>query len=87
MALGTGQEMTVDIEQEDIPCHHHWIIEAPEGPTSEGVCRLCGEEREFSNSAAEGSPRAELAWRRRAAKPMSQSEEQSPTEEEDDPPC
>ena len=31
-------------------CPHHWIIETPEGPVSKGKCRMCGEEREFSNS-------------------------------------
>lgn len=30
-------------------CVHHWLIAPPEGPTSEGVCRKCGERREFSN--------------------------------------
>ncbi len=32
-------------------CAHHWIIEAPDGPRSKGKCQLCGEEKEFSNSA------------------------------------
>lgn len=31
-------------------CPHHWIIETPNGPVSKGRCRLCGAEREFSNS-------------------------------------
>ena len=31
-------------------CAHHWIIETPDGPLSKGVCRLCGEERDFNNS-------------------------------------
>ncbi len=31
-------------------CAHHWIIETADGPVSKGACRLCGEEREFSNS-------------------------------------
>ena len=31
-------------------CPHHWIIETPDGPVSTGRCRLCGEERQFSNS-------------------------------------
>ncbi len=33
-----------------VVCTHHWIIEKPEGPVSVGKCRMCGEEREFSNS-------------------------------------
>ena len=31
-------------------CPHHWIIETSHGSTSKGVCRLCGEERDFANS-------------------------------------
>ena len=31
-------------------CAHHWLIETAAGPVSKGVCRLCGEEREFANS-------------------------------------
>lgn len=30
-------------------CPHHWIIEPATGPTSLGVCKLCGAEKEFSN--------------------------------------
>jgi hypothetical protein len=30
-------------------CRHHWIIETPTGPVSKGVCKLCGEKRDFEN--------------------------------------
>ena len=30
-------------------CEHHWLIEPPSGPTSNGTCRICGEERAFEN--------------------------------------
>lgn len=30
--------------------YHYWKIEPAEGPTSRGICKLCGEEREFLNS-------------------------------------
>jgi len=30
-------------------CCHHWVIESPKGPTSKGVCKYCGAEREFLN--------------------------------------
>ena len=30
-------------------CQHQWIIDSPAGPSSKGVCRACGEEREFLN--------------------------------------
>jgi len=32
-------------------CRHHWIIERPQGALSGGRCKICGEEREFRNSA------------------------------------
>lgn len=31
-------------------CRHHWIIESASGPTSGGVCKLCGDQRGFYNS-------------------------------------
>lgn len=34
-------------------CRHHWLIESPHGATSWGACKLCGERREFTNSAAD----------------------------------
>ena len=30
-------------------CRHHWIVETPNGPVSKGVCKLCGEKRDFEN--------------------------------------
>lgn len=30
-------------------CRHHWIIERPTGPVSNGTCRTCGEVRAFQN--------------------------------------
>lgn len=30
-------------------CKHHWIIETATGPTSTGVCKLCGAVKEFQN--------------------------------------
>lgn len=36
-------------------CAHHWVIEPPNGPTSEGVCQRCGERRAFTNSAEPAS--------------------------------
>ena len=31
-------------------CIHYWVIEPPTGPTSKGICKRCGSEREFVNS-------------------------------------
>ena len=30
-------------------CTHHWTIQPATGPISQGVCRICGEVREFKN--------------------------------------
>ena len=30
-------------------CCHHWTIQPATGPVSQGVCKLCGEVREFKN--------------------------------------
>ena len=43
-------------------CAHHWVIAVPDGPTSEGVCRRCGQQREFMNSVDYVPP-----WFKRAA--------------------
>ena len=30
-------------------CSHHWVIQDGDGPTSAGVCRLCGKLKQFKN--------------------------------------
>lgn len=37
-------------------CRHHWVIEMPEGATSKGVCKLCGEVKMFDNVIEEFVP-------------------------------
>ena len=37
-------------------CHHHWLIEAPNGQFSKGVCRNCQEVRQFRNSMRDADP-------------------------------
>lgn len=32
-----------------VKCIHYWIIESPHGPTSIGVCKLCGATSKFQN--------------------------------------
>ena len=34
-------------------CRHCWMIESASGPTSRGVCKFCGVEKEFLNSLPE----------------------------------
>ena len=31
-------------------CVHHWIIDAPNGRESRGLCKRCGRKRSFANS-------------------------------------
>lgn len=45
--------MVVVLEQttyQETECKHFWVIESPSGPISGGVCKNCGEAREFRNS-------------------------------------
>ena len=32
---------------------HTWILESPNGPTSLGTCRVCGQQRDFPNALKE----------------------------------
>ena len=32
-----------------VVCQHHWLIKAADGPTSPGVCQVCGETKDFKN--------------------------------------
>ena len=36
-------------EEKIAECRHYWIIDAAGGPTSKGVCSLCGVQRYFKN--------------------------------------
>jgi len=37
------------------PCTaHHWLIEPPDGPTSEGTCMWCGQTKTFNNGLKQG---------------------------------
>ncbi|MCJ7605782.1 MAG: hypothetical protein MUO19_07085 [Dehalococcoidales bacterium] len=49
------QRVKVRVEEKDREqppteaCGHFWVIEDPNGPTSMGKCKYCGEKREFYN--------------------------------------
>jgi hypothetical protein len=38
-------------------CKHHWKIGTPNGSVSQGVCRHCGESREFATGWVSGMMR------------------------------
>jgi hypothetical protein len=42
-----------DTKEQESTCQHHWYIATPAGSTSRGVCRRCGEERDFRNSTSD----------------------------------
>ena len=45
-----AQQEAEILEVVESDCNHHWVIDSPNGPTSTGRCRVCGEIREFKNS-------------------------------------
>ena len=45
-----AQQEAETLEVVESDCNHHWVIDSPNGPTSTGRCRVCGEIREFKNS-------------------------------------
>ena len=49
-----AMELEDEIEDLEDLCRHHWVIESPNGPTSQGVCKFCGLERDFRNSLPGG---------------------------------
>jgi|GEM_PF-1319432 len=65
-----------DVQVEDRPqCRHHWLIETPQGATSKGVCKVCGEEREFRNASTGAYWESDSSsdgkdWGRRARTPV-----------------
>ncbi len=36
-------------EEKGVLCRHYWVIDSAGGPTSKGVCRVCGVQRQFKN--------------------------------------
>ena len=44
---------------------HHWLIGLQNGPSSDGVCKSCGEHREFMNSLV----RRQSSWIYRTSAP------------------
>lgn len=47
--MARGTKTIAEEPRAEAECCHHWIIESPKGPTSKGVCKYCGAEREFFN--------------------------------------
>lgn len=45
-----------------VDCRHHWIIEPPEGPVSQGMCHLCNEVKQFRNFLEEAPWKEDWPW-------------------------
>ena len=80
------EEQYRDAVEEEVPqCKHHWVIESPQGATSAGRCKVCGEIREFRNSAAdtlwEGDPMASISKMGGGSRPVVR--EKAPAASED----
>lgn len=53
MRQKVGDMLIEDVSVKDITldeCKHYWKIESSNNPTSIGVCKYCGAEKEFLNS-------------------------------------
>lgn len=44
------------VEQPEVKCHHYWVIEVANGPTSIGRCKYCDEVKEFLNAFPDINP-------------------------------
>ena len=49
----------IDRIQEKPVCIHHWLIETANRPTSRGICKYCGAEKEFSNIFYDSLPQGD----------------------------
>ncbi len=49
MVTSTKVSAAERVEEQPSECRHHWVIESASGPTSDGICRLCGVRKQFKN--------------------------------------
>ena len=49
MVQQAGVAPVQEVSEGSAVCRHHWLIQAADGPISNGICRICGETREFKN--------------------------------------
>lgn len=51
VAHGSNGWCPVRSKQEGKPTAHWWVMDSPDGPVSQGVCRGCGEKKDFVTAA------------------------------------
>ena len=73
-------EKPAQIQTHPQTCAHHWIIEPAIGPTSRGVCKLCGSVKIFMNIVDNSQPKENL----NKIFDHGEDEEKAGEEEEDD---
>ncbi len=75
------KERIVTTEQEHLEsdCTHHWVLGRPNGPTSEGVCKICGDRSEFPNSITRTGWENDNPQRQRARQTRGKQAPQSQT--------
>ncbi len=49
MVITEGSVVEGAEEEKRSLCRHYWVIDSAGGPTSKGVCRVCGAQRQFKN--------------------------------------
>ena len=49
-ALRVKTAVEEKVQKEENKCHHFWVIDVANGPSSLGKCKICGEKREFLNA-------------------------------------
>lgn len=55
--VGSVGEPGVPVEEPALDIHsHHWMIAKQDGPSSEGMCKACGEVRKFTNGFRRSYP-------------------------------
>lgn len=52
--VAAAPEVAVEEIAMEPVCRHRWVIETPNGETSQGVCRVCGSKKDFPNAAEDG---------------------------------
>ena len=50
MRQKTKEKTQENTKKEEQRCHHFWVIDIANGPKSLGVCKYCGEKKEFLNA-------------------------------------
>jgi hypothetical protein len=48
--VAVQEQVQEKVQKEEQKCHHFWVIDVANGPSSLGKCKFCGEKKEFFNA-------------------------------------